>query len=436
MIVKKYKGTTEAEAIIAAKNDLGANAVVLNVKQMKQRGLAKLFKKDYVEITAALEEKEFDQKTQARKNPVPSSETNRGAQDGRNGLSVDLRADDAATEAVARGSERPGGNSRILTASGTGNANNANNANNAIEKKLDSLHDMLASQMGKEDLGKKEDGAEQTEEDGKTNNLNFKSLKLIYKKLIENETDEKYANSIINDIESSLKKESNLDSILSSVYQKIILKLGEPKTIDIGNRQKIIFFIGPTGVGKTTTIAKLASDLKLNQGKSLALMTADTYRIAAVEQLNTYASILDVPVDVIYTPSEMEEHVNGLSNYDVIMIDTAGRSHKNEEQRLEVIEMVENVRNMDADLDIEVYLVLSITTKYKDLLEIADAYKEIADIRLLFTKLDETSTFGNILNLRLHTNAPLSYTTSGQNVPDDIETVDVQKLAKKLLGGE
>lgn len=166
------------------------------------------------------------------------------------------------------------------------------------------------------------------------------------------------------------------------------------------------------------------------------MVTADTYRIAAVEQLNTYAGILDVPVNVAYSPSEICGCLNEFSGYDVIFVDTAGRSHKNEEQKDELIELINNVKNGGYDADIETFLVLSVTTKYKDLINIADTYKEIEDYRLLFTKLDETVTLGNIINLKCYTGAPLSYTTSGQNVPDDIETIDVQKLAKNLLGGE
>ena len=406
MIVKKYKAPTETEAVMAAKEDLGPTAVVLNVKTMKQRGIAKLFKKDFVEITAALEEKEFEQKIINRK---PSFEVKKPVEQ----PSINYRIDDSMAATKEQSA-------------------------NEIEKKLDNLHDMLQNQMVKEDKRTVEKPvAEEDKEDKKSvnNSFNFKSLKLIYNKLIENEMDEKYANAIINDIEGSLKKESNLDSILASVYQKIILKLGEPDTLKAEGRKKVIFFIGPTGVGKTTTIAKLASDFKLNQGKKIAMITADTYRIAAVEQLNTYASILDVPVNVIYTPSEIIDSIKELEGYDMIFIDTAGRSHKNEEQRNEVLEMVDNVKKSDLNVDVEVFLVLSVTTKYKDLVNIADAYSSLEGYKLLFTKLDETGTLGNIINMRCYTGASLSYTTSGQNVPDDIETIDVQKLAKHLLGG-
>lgn len=406
MIVKKYTGKDETEAVMKAKDDLGSNAVVLNVRTMKQRGLAKVFKKDFVEITAALEEKDFAQNVNNNKPTFSrvSSEAIKKQQS-----QINLLADDRADTNAPKQSE-------------------------IIEKKLDSLHDMLRNQMVKEEeTDKKEDVKPAVRPE---NNANFKSLKLIYNKLLENEVSEKYANAIINDIENSMKKESNLDSILASVYQKIILKFGEPEAIEDDDRRKIVFFIGPTGVGKTTTIAKLASDFKLARSKNVAMITADTYRIAAVEQLNTYASILDVPVNVIYSPSEIVESIEELSDYQMIFVDTAGRSHKNIEQRDEIIEMISNVRNSDIDADIIIFLVMSVTTKYRDMVNICDAYKSLNSYRLLFTKLDETDSVGNILNIKLYTGAPISYTTCGQNVPDDIESVDVQKLAKSLLGGE
>ena len=400
MIVKKYTGKDETEAVMKAKDDLGSNAVVLNVRTMKQRGLAKVFKKDFVEITAALEEEDFAQNVNNNKPTFSrvSSEAIKKQQS-----QINLLADDRADTNAPKQSE-------------------------IIEKKLDSLHDMLRNQMVKEEDVKPAVRPE--------NNANFKSLKLIYNKLLENEVSEKYANAIINDIENSMKKESNLDSILASVYQKIILKFGEPEAIEDDDRRKIVFFIGPTGVGKTTTIAKLASDFKLTRSKNVAMITADTYRIAAVEQLNTYASILDVPVNVIYSPSEIVESIEELSDYQMIFVDTAGRSHKNTEQRDEIIEMISNVRNSDIDADIVIFLVMSVTTKYRDMVNICDAYKSLNSYRLLFTKLDETDSVGNILNIKLYTGAPISYITCGQNVPDDIESVDVQKLAKSLLGGE
>jgi flagellar biosynthesis protein FlhF len=253
--------------------------------------------------------------------------------------------------------------------------------------------------------------------------------------MIDNDVDEKYADYLIGEIESALKKESNIDSILAAVYQKIILQLGEPKPLEIGERPKVVFFIGPTGVGKTTTIAKIASKFKLEQHAKVAFITADTYRIAAVEQLNTYASIIDCPVSVVYSADEMDECLEEYKNYDLIMVDTAGRSHKEEEQMLELTELIDKVESGSKLFDYEVYLTLSVTTKYKDLVSITQKYKDSHDWSVIFTKLDETCSLGNILNIRMETGAPLSYTTSGQNVPNDIEVINKQALAKQLMGG-
>lgn len=427
MIVKKYQGATEEEAIKKAQEDLGNKAVVLNVKTLQQRGVFRLFKKDVVEITAALEEEDFKSSINQRK-PVMSDESSKvvvGTQvtpsrplNSRNDSKVNLVAD----ENISIPSES---NAAVL------------------EQKLDSLHNLLQSQMAKEaakDSAIPADIKSEGEAVGKKviserENSNMKFIKLIYKKLVDNEVDEKYADQIMSDIEGSLKKESNIDSILAAAYQKIILKLGEADDIEIGDKPKVIFFVGPTGVGKTTTIAKVASRFKLEQQAKVAFITSDTYRIAAVEQLNTYASIIDSPVSVIYSADELEEAVNAYKDYDLIMVDTAGRSHKSEDQMDELGDMLAKTKALKDSFDVKVYLVLSITTKYKDLVNITERYKDIDDWSIIFTKLDETCALGNILNIRMLTGAALSYTTSGQNVPNDIELINEQSLAKQLLGG-
>ena len=216
-----------------------------------------------------------------------------------------------------------------------------------------------------------------------------------------------------------------------SMYQKIVLKLGQIHTIGGEGGAKYLFFIGPTGVGKTTTIAKIASMLKMDQKKKIALMTADTYRIAAVEQLTTYANILDIPLHVVYSPEEVKEAKERLKDYDIVLVDTAGRSYKNREQRDDLERLLNSVPPQER----EVFLVLSATTKYYDLLRITENYLQITDYALIFTKLDETSSIGNLLNIHMKTGAPLSYATFGQNVPDDISVIDPQNIAKQLLGG-
>jgi flagellar biosynthesis protein FlhF len=208
--------------------------------------------------------------------------------------------------------------------------------------------------------------------------------------------------------------------------------MGQPYVIKPDKKKtQYIFFLGSTGVGKTTTIAKIASKLKLEQGADVALVTADTYRIAAVEQLKTYANILSVPLKVIYSPDELGAMKEELDEHDICLVDTAGRSHKNKEQVEDIRKLIEQIPIADR----QVYLVLNAGTKYRDLMEIASVYAELTDFSIIFTKLDETSFSGIMLNMKMKTKCPLSYVTWGQNVPDDIGEVDAQKVAKELLSG-
>lgn len=390
MIIKKFQASTETEAMMMAKEEMGSSAVIMNIKTIKQRGLARFFKNDIVEVTAALEERLNTDK-------VPTK-------------TIDL----VAKEQIMPELENP--------------------KTNAIEEKLNNLQNMLESKINsnekelEEKFEKKNDGDEE-------NSVNLKFIQLVYRQLIENEVDEKYANQIIGEIENSLKKESTVDSILAGIYQKIILKLGQPKPIEANEKhRKIVFFVGPTGVGKTTTIAKLASYFKLEKKVKIALITSDTYRIAAVEQLRTYANILDLPLSVVYTLEEFNMAVKMFDSYDLILVDTAGRSHKNNEQCNEMFHLIEDC-SIGENLKKEIYLVLSAATKYKDLIMINDVYKHLKKYNIIFTKLDETTCLGNILNMKLATNVPLSYVTSGQAVPDDIAIIDAQKIARNLLGG-
>ena len=267
----------------------------------------------------------------------------------------------------------------------------------------------------------------------KKSNTNHKFVKTLYNTLLDNDVDEKYINQILFDMEKVLKNGNNVNFLISNVYQKMILKMGQPSTISLAKKgPKVVFFIGSTGVGKTTTIAKLASEFKIDKKKKVAFITIDTYRLKAADQLGEYASIMKIPMSVIYEPNELSEKVSNLNDYDLILVDTSGFSHKNNEMRENVVELI---NGLDEKFEKEVYLVLSATTKYRDLKEIIDSYKEFTDFKMIFTKLDETTNFGNILNCRLYSGNSLSYVTNGQDVPKDIEVVDTQKLVKQLLGG-
>ena len=188
--------------------------------------------------------------------------------------------------------------------------------------------------------------------------------------------------------------------------------------------------MGPTGVGKTTTIAKIASKFCVADKASVALITTDTYRVKAAEQLRTYADILDVPFRIIYEQEDMTEALKEFQNYDYILVDTAGHSPQNNEQ---IENQKQFIETAEALLPVQVYLVLSVTTKYRDLLHIVDQYKRDKGYRLIFTKLDETMALGNMLNLKIYTGADVSYVTNGQDVPDDIQEFNAQRIVRTLL---
>lgn len=407
MIIKKYQAKVESDAVEQAKKELGPNVVVMNVKQLKRRGIFGFLKPKQVEVTVALEEEQenITKKQQAKPQGTPIS-----AGLVENSVIFTERVNNPASSVIMEGDRKEGPKESIL------------------EEKLDSLQSFLEKQLQqKED--EKTEPAQQEEQ--KENNL---FMQLLYNTMLENEVNEKYANQILDEIEKSQHVNMPIDHILANVYQKTILKFGKPAGIrPAGKGPRIVFFVGPTGVGKTTTIAKIASKFKVDEKKKLVLMTADTYRIAAAEQLRTYANILEVPFKVIYTVEEIEDSITEYRDFDYILVDTAGHSHHNEAQR---DNMEQFIHCVDKLAEKEVYLVVSATTKYKDLLSIANSYKDITDYKLIFTKLDETTTLGNILNLKLFTGADLSYVTCGQNVPDDIEMFNPQTTVKQLLGGK
>lgn len=429
MTIKKFQGKTEADATAKAKEEFGAQTVIMNVKEIKPKGLFRVFKSSMYEVTAAVEETEpsFSILT-----TVPVSQPG----------SINVAADEPITIPVqelkpeVKEDVKPETLKEVFsTVENTWSASMAeskkqesrkeNFVENNLEEKLETLQSLLEKKLVP-------DEGELPKET--LTDENFKFVKMIYSILLENEVDEKYVNQIMDEVEKVMKNGSSVDYILSSIYQKMILKFGQPQPIELTEqRPKVVFFIGPTGVGKTTTIAKIASRFKVEKGKKVALFTADTYRIAAAEQLRTYANILDTTLKIVYSSEELNESLKESADYDLVLVDTAGFSHKNEEQRNETKQLIDNVPE---EYDKEVYLVLSATTKYRDLLDIADIYKENFQFKMVFTKLDETSCFGNILNMKLYTGADLSYTTYGQNVPEDIEVFNTQKIVKLLLGGK
>jgi len=412
MIIKKFQAKTENEAVELAKKELGNNVVIMNVRNVKKKGLFSFLRPQLTEVTVALEE-------ESETKYVPPVRTETKNVSNRGSFSVPSSVSDGVqegqgqplVEAIAKAVPKTEGN--------------------AIEEKLDSLHNLIEQQIFKPEEEKETEKKEEAEEEKNSELERF--MKLLYNTMLDNEVNEKYANQIIDEMEKVNKPNMPFDYALANVYQKMILKFGKPNEIAVAAKgPKVVFFVGPTGVGKTTTIAKIASKFSVEAGKKVALLTADTYRIAAAEQLRTYANILEVPFRIIYSAEEVEQALVDFKEYDFIMVDTAGHSHQNEAQKEAMKGFVHSV---DGIAEKEVFLVLSATTKYRDLVSIVDAYSIMTEYKLIFTKLDETTTLGNLLNIKLYTGADLSYVTCGQNVPDDIEVFNPQKTVKQLLGG-
>lgn len=470
MIIKKYLAKTEKDAIEKAKEELGSNAIVMNVKKVHPKGIMRIFLRAKVEVTAALDENtSYTEEKPARKPapadnkrtkfdvsipplegvppletpqkaiPEPSSSTSakksapaEGSNEERLSQLLSIlekqMTEKTPAESLRREPVKNESFKRETTARDQVVKRDSDHEKEEIRKRL---NEVSKDKRSFEDKGRDDHDDKKEEENQEEKDKGAIYRDLIYKKLIQNEVDESIADAILDEAKRALPKDAAVDQILGSVYQRIILMLGQPYTINYKPNEptKFVFFLGSTGVGKTTTIAKLASRLKLEQNCKLALVTADTYRIAAAEQLKVYADILSVPMEVIYEPAEMAGLIDELEKYDVVLIDTAGCSHKNSEQMEDIRELLDQVP-ISKRL---VYLVLSVGTKYRDLKEIANVYSEITDYSIIFTKLDETSSVGVMLNMKMDTKCPLSYVTNGQGVPDDISRIDAQSVAKQLM---
>ena len=253
----------------------------------------------------------------------------------------------------------------------------------------------------------------------------------VYLDLIQREVADEIARDLI--CQAQLDLTGNQMASAEVVRQRVVdvldrmIATAGPIGRNLDGSARVVAFIGPTGVGKTTTIAKLAANFKLRQQKNVGLITIDTYRIGAVDQLRLYAEILDVPLHVVLTPAELAQAVRRLRDRDVVLIDTAGRC------QLDQIRLRELQAFFAAAKPHEIHLVLSGTAHQTNLLSAAEKFGALGIDRVIFTKLDEAVSFGVVLSVLKKLQASLSYITTGQDVPDDIEVGNGRRLARLLL---
>ena len=252
----------------------------------------------------------------------------------------------------------------------------------------------------------------------------------VYQRLVDQELAEDLAQDIILRVNGELGSNgvTNVDLVRDYVRRHIqgLIEVTGPPRLMTG-ATKSIFLIGPTGVGKTTTLAKLAANYSLVEHKRVALVTVDTFRIAAIPQLRTYADIIGVPLEVVYTPGDLADVLGRFGDRELVLIDTPGGSPRNTKQLEALKEYLDAVKVKDA------YLTVSSPTKYRDMVDIYNRFSVCQVDGLLFTKIDETDRFGPLVNLLHETRARLTYLTTGQNVPQDIELADSVKMAELLL---
>ncbi len=374
-----------AEAMKQIRAELGSDAVILNSREVQSGGFLGLFKKRTIEVIAAA-----DQQGSSQQKTITKTKTSAAPNLNRN-LQME-------------------------------NVINVNSDNQKPSEDIMKEINELKSQLKAMSASNSEIGPVYPEH-----------LKLMQKLLKEQDIHETIQNKILTLL---LEKwyvngaKASINEVYSWLEKYMADQLTEIPFGGISFKKKYINVVGPTGVGKTTTLAKIAAECVINHKKTVAFITTDTYRIAAIDQLKTYAKILNVPMEVCYTIDDFKKAANQFNDYDLVLIDTAGRNFRNK-QYVEDLKQV-----IDFDHDMETYLVLSLTSKQRDMEDIYEQFSIIEIDKFIFTKADETSSYGAMYNLITKYNKGVAYMTNGQNVPDDMIEVKPSTIAKTIIGVE
>lgn len=429
MKIKRYIVKDMAEAMMKIKNELGTDAVILHSRKVKEPGILGFFGKSQLEVVAAIDEEKERQAAMAKAMEikrilVDTEGVNKNKDAHKHSVSADDNDDDSSHIASEKNEiNRMSQDIQYLkdmiqTLINDRKENPSNSLevpqSPAPESNLEKKHPSFKLKTKQGDTSVKQDGTGE-------------KFETLMKLLLENDIHESH----IQVFEKALKEMdiSTPASIRGSLEKVIFDLLGKVYTIEKDYAPpKVFFFVGPTGVGKTTTLAKLAARLSLIENKRIGLITADTFRIAAVDQLRTYCEILGVPLSVVYEADEIKSAIKKYKQCDYILVDTAGRSHKSDDMPKDIKGLLQAAGQS------EIFLVLSATTGYKDLKGIIQSYDFIKDYKVIITKLDEASSIGNVLNILMLTEKPLTYFTIGQSVPDDIEIANTDRILNAIMG--
>jgi len=369
MIIKKFTAPTLAQALSQVREDLGTDAIILNTRNVKKGGVLNLMGSSVYEVTAAIDDK-------------PPGESPVDVQTNVRDLSYRVQVDHI-------------------------------------------IEDIKDLKLSIRDLA---DSALTGEMDGLP-----VQLAALLKRFNDSGMDEKISKRLIRQLLSSLKGHELSDQrIIAEKAAKILLSgMGDVRPIPSGGtKPRIIAFVGPTGSGKTTTIAKIATEIALNMDKKVAVLNIDTKRVDAVGQLKAYCRIINIPLYIAYSPDDIPGIMPHILENDITLVDTPGSGPMDKPQMIEMIEFLHKL------VPQEVHLTLSVTTSFMEMKRIFNNFGMMKPNRILFTKLDETDNYGTMLSFALVAREQWSYVTFGQNVPGDFDVADPGKLVKQTIGLE
>jgi flagellar biosynthesis protein FlhF len=384
MKVKKFIAPSMQEAMKKIRSEMGNDAVILNSKVSHTGGFLGLFAKKQIEVIAAIDPVETERQK--------VGETRTSTQE-KNAFSISKNKTVMQDEHVPR-------------------SINVEN-NQGVLDELKELKGLLKSISTNE-----------------RSDFYPEPLKVILKQLTKQEINPSIRGQVMSELLDYWYLVNGNLTIKQLREKETEIFLKELKELEFGGmsyQKKYINVIGPTGVGKTTTLAKLAAHCVLQKKKKVAFITTDTYRIAAIDQLKTYAKILNVPIEVCYSVDDFKEAKVKLDKYDFIFIDTAGRNFL-ESQYVKDLQSI-----IDFNDEMETFLVLAATAKPSDMIAVYEQFSVLPINRLIFTKLDETSTRGSLFEVMVKTNKGIAYTTHGQTVPDDIEVATRERIVEQIL---
>ena len=388
MLVKRYHAKDMQQAMDTVIKELGSDAVILNSRKVRKKGLKNLFRKPVLEVMVAYDPANVP--AVKKLNNQPSSVYY----------------------------DKPTKESKEFKGNGVLSPSVSNEQLERLDRRIDSIDELLSDFIEKFSFVKRDITYDYPAD-----------IQDLLVKMIENGVREEMAHSLVKQTEQLVRSQHGASSA-EALEHLIVEQLGRAAPILHKKfTQKVILLLGPTGVGKTTTIVKLAADFAVKQKKKVGIINTDTFRIGAQEQLQTYADILGIPLQVVYFADELEGAIKSMEDRDIIFVDTAGKRPGDEKHKEDLSDIIRILKPED------MILCLSATASFASVKEVVDTYDFVGDYRILVTKIDETKFRGPILNISWYTQKPLAYLTTGQNVPDDIEHVDVEKLAKQIIKG-